>query len=208
MNTQNNTSTDTTSPNSGYSVTPLFPSLILRTTVPEYQELLPLAYEQRDKHDGLMASNMGGWHSPLQPIPEVLHQYMPFPKWGGVCWYMINCNLQGNYSHTHPNNDWAGVLWLKVPRKHAANLEFEHPDCFGQYNAMNSIAEYHPQVREQYNYYPAWSFPPQEGQMLLFPASLRHRVYFSQSTHDRVALSFNLALPIDGESNKIKGEVE
>ena len=48
------------------------PSLILRTTVPEYQELLLLAYEQRDKHDGLLASNMGGWHSPLQPIPEVL----------------------------------------------------------------------------------------------------------------------------------------
>ena len=108
---------------------------------------------------------------------------------------MINENMQGNYSHTHPQNDWAGVLWLKVPKEHAAKLEFEHPDCFAQYNTINSINQYHPEVQEQYNYWQAYSFPPKEGVMLLFPASLRHRVYFSQSNEDRISLSFNLALP-------------
>ena len=193
MNTPKTTSTDTTSQNSGYSVTPLFPSLILRTTVPEYEQLLPLAYEQRDKHDGLMASNMGGWHSPLQPIPELLHQYMPFPKWGGVCWYMINCNLQGNYSHTHPNNDWAGVLWLKVP-PNAAKLEFEHPDCFAQYDAIQSIHDNNPTIQQQTNYYKAYSFTPKEGQLLMFPSSLRHRVYFSNTNEERISMSFNIKI--------------
>ena len=32
--------------------------------------------------------------------------------------------------------------------------------------------------------------------MLIFPASLRHRVYFSSTDDERIALSFNIELPI------------
>ena len=197
MNTQSNTSSNTGLPSTSYSPIPLFPSIVLQTTAPTSltKELAETAYKQRAENDSVEASNMGGWHSPLQPIPKILHQYMPFPEWEGVCWYMINENMQGNYSHTHPQNDWAGVLWLKVPKEHAAKLEFEHPDCFAQYNTINSINQYHPEVQEQYNYWQAYSFPPKEGVMLMFPASLRHRVYFSQSNEDRISLSFNLSLP-------------
>jgi len=192
---QEHTSNSASAPDTNYSAIPLFPSIVLQTIVPTYQTLIDEAYKQQTENESVEASNMGGWHSPLQPIPKILHQYMPFPKWEGTCWYMINQNLQGNYSHTHPQNDWAGVLWLKVPKKHAAKLEFEHPDCFAQYNAINSINQYHPEVQQQYHYWQAYAFPPKEGQLILFPASLRHRVYFSQSEEDRVSLSFNLALP-------------
>lgn len=170
---------------------PLFPTMVLQFDVPEYQSLLPQLNKlrQQDIH-GMKGSNMGGWHSNYQPIPELLHQYIPFPKWIGISWYMVNTNLQGNYSHQHPQNDWAGVLWLKVP-PNAAPLEFEHPDCFAQYKAIASLDK---DIRKQYNCYQVYAFPPKEGQMLMFPASLRHRVFFSQTEEERIAISFNLSL--------------
>ncbi len=189
------TSNNTRSQDTNYNAIPLFPSIVLQTTVPNFEELIDLAYAQRTEQESVIASNMGGWHSQLQPIPELLHKYMPFPEWEGTCWYMINGNMQGNYSHTHPQNDWAGVLWLKVPEEHGAKLEFEHPDCFAQYNAINSMNHYHPDVQDKFNYWQAYAFPPIAGHMLMFPASLRHRVYFSEATEDRISLSFNITLP-------------
>ena len=177
-----------------YDVRPLFPSLVLETRVPEYRSLVEIVYKQRDKHDGLQASNIGGWHSPIQPIPELLHKYIPFSKWKGACWYMINGFTHGNYSHTHPNNHWSGVLWIKVPSLNPAELVFEHPDRFAQFGAIQSIGDKYPDVKESYNYVPSFSYPPEEGKMLLFPASLRHHVRISQSSTDRIVLSFNLTL--------------
>ena len=169
----------------------MFPSLILLQEVSEYKELLEVVTKlRRQDPKGVSASNMGGWHSQFQRLPDIIQRQIPFPKYKGNCWYMVNTNLQGNYSHQHPRNDWAGVLWLKVPED-AAKLEFEHPDCFGQYQAMDSVD---PALREQYNYYQAYAFPPKEGQMLIFPASLRHRVYFSNTDEERIALSFNIDL--------------
>lgn len=173
---------------------PVFPTLILKYDVPEYQDLLPELNKLRQQDtQGMQASNMGGWHSNYQPIPELLHKYIPFPYTSSLAWYMVNTNLQGNYSHQHPRNDWAGVLWLKTP-PNSAPLEFEHPDCFAQYNAIQSILTHHNNIAKEYNYYQVYSFIPTEGQLLLFPASLRHRVYFSQTQEERIALSFNLAL--------------
>ena len=188
----NNSNQETTS----CSAISVFPSLILLQEVSEYKELLEVVTKlRRQDPNGVSASNMGGWHSPLQPFPELLQKYIPFPEFSGTCWYMVNTNMQGNYSHQHPNNDWSGVLWLKVPETEA-KLEFEHPDCFAQYNAMNSIQHYHPDIQKEYNYYQAYAFPPKEGTMLIFPASLRHRVYFSSTDDERIALSFNIELPI------------
>ena len=171
---------------------PLFPTMVFRIDeVPGWETLLDTVSKlRRQDIQGMNASNMGGWHSNYQDLPDVIKQCIPFKKYGGLCWYMVNTNLQGNYSHQHPRNDWAGVLWLKVPED-AAKLEFEHPDCFGQYQAMDSVD---PALREQYNYYQAYAFPPREGQMLIFPASLRHRVYFSNTDEERIALSFNIDL--------------
>jgi len=171
---------------------PLFPTMVLQFHVPNYTDLLPELNKLRQQDQrGMKASNMGGWHSNYQPLPDLLSPYIPFPYTSSLAWYMVNTNLQGNYSHQHPQNDWAGVLWLKVP-PNAAQLEFEHPDCFAQYKAINSLT---PELQKQYNYYSVYAFPPKEGQMLLFPASLRHRVYFSNTDEERIALSFNISLP-------------
>ena len=173
---------------------PVFPTLILSYEIPEYEQLLPELNRLRQQDTkGMSASNMGGWHSNYQPLPDLIHPYIPFPYKTSLAWYMVNTNLQGNYSHQHPRNDWAGVLWLKTP-PNSAPLEFEHPDCFAQYNAITSIREHHKQIAEQYYYHQVYSFTPKAGQMLLFPASLRHRVYFSETDEERIALSFNLAL--------------
>lgn len=194
-NTLNDTNTQTNSINC--NVTSLFPTPILQFDhIEGYETLLDDAYAlKRQSVEGIKASNQGGWHSPLVPIPKLILPYIPFPKYDGVAWYMINTNLQGNYAHQHPRNDWAGVLWLKIPDEEA-HLEFEHPDCFGQYGAIDSIRVYHPHIQQEFNYYQAYAFPPKEGRMLIFPAALRHRVHYSKTDEERVAISFNLKLPI------------
>ena len=193
-NTSNDTNTQTN--NISCSVTPLFPSLIFQFDVPEYATLLDEVQKLRRQDAlGKQASNMGGWHSQLVDIPDLIKQYITFPEWSGVCWYMVNTNLQGNYSHTHPQSDWSGVLWLKVPKDSPAQLEFEHPDCFAQYNVIESVHRHFPDTQEMYNHFQAYAFTPVEGRMLLFPSSLRHRVYFSDTDEERIAMSFNIKLP-------------
>ena len=36
---------------------------------------------------------MGGWHSPLQPFPELLQKYIPFPNLMGRVgtWLILTC---------------------------------------------------------------------------------------------------------------------
>lgn len=193
---QESTSNDTNSQTSNINcnVIPVFPSLILSFEVPEYQELLPLCDKlRRQDPKGKAASNMGGWHSQWQEIPELIRKYIPFPNFRGIAWYMVNVNLQGNCNHHHPQNDWAGVLWLKVP-PNAAKLEFEHPDCFAQYDAIQSIHDNNPTIQQQTYYHKAYSFVPKEGQLLMFPSSLRHRVYFSNTNEERISMSFNIKI--------------
>lgn len=171
-------------------VTPIFPTLLLQTKVKEYKDLIDIAYYLQKNEDGMQASNMGGWHSSLQPIPKVLERYIPFENWDGTSWYNINQNLQGNYSHTHPDNHWSGVLWLKVPDPNV-KLEFEHPDCFAQTRCVDSLNE---DLKERYNYWKSWKVTPVEGLLVMFPSSLRHRVYISNTNEDRISLSFNIHL--------------
>ena len=175
-------------------IIPVFPTLILSCDVLEYGDLLCDVEKLRDiDKEGIQASNMGGWHSNYQPLPDMIEKCIPFPFKEGYCWYMVNGNLHGNYSHTHPNSDWSGVLWLKVP-PNAAQLEFEHPDYFAQYKAIESIRNNYSDFANRSKYVQTYVFPPIEGHMLIFPSSLRHRVYFSETEEERVALSFNLVL--------------
>jgi len=168
------------------NVLPLFPSLLFIDDVPDYQQLLPVK-----DHPGVQASNMGGWHSDIKSIPEQLYPYIPFAKFTGHCWYNINTIHQGNYSHQHPDNDWSGVLYLKVPDSQA-KIEFENPQLFEQYPALRSIHQFHPQLTQHYNYYKAYPFTPVEGKIIIFPSSLRHRVLLSTTDEERISLSFNI----------------
>ena len=181
----------------GHTVIPVFPSLLFIHDVPEYKELLPVVQNLKNNDPtGLQMSNMGGWHSQFQRLPDIIQRQIPFPKYKGNCWYMVNTNLQGNYSHTHPGNDWSGVLWLKVPEEEA-KLEFEHPDLFAQFDTIKSVTNFYPQLQEQFNYFNAYSFVPVEGKMIIFPSSLRHRVYYSTTDEERISLSFNIKVDYD-----------
>jgi len=177
------------------SVLPVFPSLLFIDDVPDYQDILPTVYKLRTE-EGIQKSNMGGWHSTMQPLPTQLHPHIPFPKFQANCWYNINTNNQGNYSHQHPDNDWSGVLYLKLP-PNPAKIEFEHPDLFSQFRSLNSIQQHHPKLQQHYNYYKSYPYTPVEGRMLLFQAALRHRVYLSTTDEERISLSFNIRIDDD-----------
>ena len=61
-----------------------------------------------------------------------------------------------------------------------------------------SISVKNYEVKEDFkkktNCYPGYWIPPKEGTMLLFPASVVHRVHVCQSDEDRISAAFNLAL--------------
>ena len=44
--------------------------------------------------------------------------------------------------------------------------------------------------------YPVYMFPPTEGTILLFPASIMHKVESNQSDEDRISVAFNLTFRI------------
>lgn len=171
----------------------LFPSLVFQYQITdlEKKELLEQCYKLRKQSPvSEQNSNMGGWHSPHIPTPEQILKYLPFQSSNTISWFMVNNYGHGNSSHSHPRNDWSGVVYLKSPDPEAY-IEFEHPQCFEQFTLLHSLPK---ELKDQYNAWQAYKIPPVENTMLLFPASLRHRVYANNTHEDRVALSFNIKL--------------
>ena len=174
-------------------ITALFPSLVFhyQITDDEKTHLLEQCYKLKNQSPkSQQHSNMGGWHSPLIDVPQIILDYLPFEYTSHVAWYMVNNYGHGNSSHNHPRNDWSGVVYLKSPDPEAW-IEFEHPQCFEQYQLLSSIDK---SIKDQYNAWQAFKFPPVENNMILFPASLRHRVYANNTHEDRISLAFNFAL--------------
>ena len=101
----------------------------------------------------------------------------------------ININGKGNFnsSHNHPGCHMSGVFWIKTP-PNCGNISFQSPHSFTHANEMSRYKE---EFRARTNSYPAYDFAPREGNILLFPASLIHRVDVCQSNEDRISAITN-----------------
>lgn len=95
-------------------------------------------------------------------------------------WCNVNNPGSENYLHSHPGNFMSGVLWLQA--KDTGILEF---------------------VPNNYLYklsHPAWPFhgvsryEPADGDILIFPSYLLHRVERNQSNKDRISIAFDIGL--------------
>jgi len=176
-----------------YKVRTLFPSLVFEYQITEIerQDLLDKCYKLKNQSPkSEQNSNMGGWHSLHIPTPDQILKYIPFEYSSTISWYMVNNYGHGNSSHCHPRSDWSGVVYLKSPDPEAY-IEFEHPQCFEQYRLLETIPT---DLKDKYCAWQAYKIMPQERTMLLFPASLRHRVFPNNTHEDRVSLSFNIKL--------------
>ena len=192
----------------------LFPTVIHEIKVKKFKshkkELLKFVYKQREKDpQGVAFSNRGGWQSQpnyvqfnnilLSILSDTLRDYfnnnvLDMSREMRVNNLWININKKGDHNipHNHPGCHIAGVFWIRSPPG-CGNLEMQSPHHF---TSAAEIEMYTEEFQEKSGAYPFYMFPPTEGTILLFPASLIHRVDVCQSNEDRISAAFNLTFKL------------
>ena len=100
------------------------------------------------------------------------------------CWANISPPGAGHFGHTHPNNYLSGVYYVRTPPG-ANSITFHDP------RIQTNIIAPHFHKTDQHNALSA-TVPVQEGRMILFPSWLLHSVHPSQSSEERMSISFNI----------------
>ena len=154
--------------------------------------LFPLikAWSKKDKSEKKTNAG-GGWHSPTDMNKkkeykslteelfamqeEVYKDYGMEPKPGlGNMWANINYPGAYNRQHIHPNSQWSGVYYVKVP-ENSGGLYLEDPRP-GPNIIMPRRMEGIPKALWRVVGYPAI-----EGQITMFPAWVPHSVHLNES---------------------------
>ena len=198
----------------------LFPTPIYFKMVKDPKKLnktlFPLikAWSKTDKGEEKTNSG-GGWHSPTnmnfkkeyKPLTDELFimQEEIYKDYGmaakaalGNMWANINNPGAYNKQHIHPNSQWSGVYYVKVP-KNSGRLFVEDPRP-GPNMVMPRRLDGLPKGLWRVVAYPAI-----EGQIIMFPAWLPHGVEINKSKEkgekgSRVSVSFNfIQLTDDGK---------
>ncbi len=189
----------------------LFPSIVHQLQVENFQRdnLIQFVEDEiRKDPQGLERTNRGGWHSHLNyhkydnplscTIVQSLFKYFSNTEIFRdniefrITSMWINVNLKGDYniSHNHPNSHFSAVFWVRIPES-SGKLEFTSPHGF-THNL--EILNYSDDFRNRVNSHTSFYFEPEEGTILLFPASLYHDVSPNESNSDRISVAFNIKL--------------
>ena len=160
---------------------------------------------QKNDENGLSKSNRGGWHSENFKLTDQnsiqfkfaleLQKYIfdTFIKFGWVAknnirikemWSIINKKNDFNVVHTHPNCFLSAAYYVKAP-KDCGKFIIENPNI-AKRHSFPSIAE-----RNELNSF-ITSIDVNEGDLLLFPGYLPHKVAKNESEEDRIVISFNV----------------
>ena len=189
----------------------LFPTPIYMKMAKDFKKLnkslFPLikAWSKKDKSE-IKTNAGGGWHSPTamnfkdeyKPLTKELFtmQNEIYKDYGmrdvpalGNMWANINYPGAYNKTHIHPNSQWSGVYYVKVP-KNSGSLWVEDPRP-GPNIMLPRRHEGLPKALWRVVLY-----PPNEGQIIMFPAWLPHGVEMNESKEKgekgwRVSVSFN-----------------
>jgi uncharacterized protein (TIGR02466 family) len=189
----------------------LFPTPIYFKMVKDHQKLnkylFPLikAWSKKEKSETKTNAG-GGWHSSTKMNKKKEYdtltnelfqmQYDIFKDYGmidkpglGNMWANINYPGAYNKQHIHPNSQWSGVYYVKVPKK-SGRLFVEDPRA-GPNIMLPRRVEGIPKALWRVVIYPAI-----EGQMIMFPGWLPHGVEMNESKEKgekgwRVSVSFN-----------------
>ena len=161
---------------------------------------------QKEDLNGLTKSNRGGWHSKDFKLTDQnsiqfkfaleLQKYIfdTFQKFGWETgknniritqmWAIINKKNDFNIVHTHPNSYLSAAYYVKAPK-----------DC-GKFQVENlNIARRHssPEIikKNELNAQ-VGGLEINEGDLLIFPGYLPHKVAKNESNEDRIVISFNV----------------
>ena len=157
---------------------------------------------------GQIKSNRGGWHSPNFKLTDKntiqfkfgleLQKYIlkTFQTLGwktenknisiNAMWAIINKKNDFNVVHTHPNSYLSAAYYVSAPR-----------DC-GKFQIESlNIAKRHsyPEILQnnELNAHVA-GIEVSEGDLLIFPGYLPHKVAMNESDQDRIVISFNVGI--------------
>ena len=188
-----------------------FPQPIFRYKVENYKtfnkELEEYIYKLKEEdNEGVVRSNRGGWHSKSFKVREKgtiqnrftqeLSKYIfdVIQTYGWKCvpervvvsemWAIINKPRDFNVIHTHPNAYLSAAYYVKAPEK-AGRFVIENPLSVARHSYPAHA------TKTEYNIKAA-ALDIEEGDLLLFPAYLPHKVNENKSDDDRIVISFNV----------------
>ena len=99
-------------------------------------------------------------------------------------WAIINKKDNFNIRHTHPNCNLSAAYYVKAPKK-CGRFQVENPNIAKRH----SYPEIN--VRNELNTEGA-GIDINEGDLLIFPGYLPHKVGRNESNEDRIVISFNV----------------
>ena len=190
-----------------------FPLPIFRYKVENYgtfnKELKEYIYKLKEEdNEGVIRSNRGGWHSKSFAVREkgsIQHRFTQalssyifdaIKCYGWKCiperivvsemWAIINKPRDFNVIHTHPNAYLSAAYYVKAP-ENAGKFVIEHPLSVARhsYPAIEKKTEFNVKGA---------ALNIEEGDLLLFPAYLPHKVNENKSDQDRIVISFNVQI--------------
>ena len=158
------------------------------------------AYSLKSADDGgVVRSNVGGWHSSKQSnIPKYMNNLLDsfcdiiqknitngeevsVDNW----WFNINHKGVLNTHHSHPGADYSLVYYVKT-HEDCGDLILKRSDDKVLFN------------REFVHHYemenPDCLIKPEDGQLVIFPAWLKHSVDINRNNNDRISLAVNFVL--------------
>ena len=190
-----------------------FPEPIFKYKFEDYEsfnkDLKSYIYElQKEGSSGQIKSNRGGWHSPNFKLADnnsiqfkfavELQKYIlkTFQTLGwktenknisiNAMWAIINKRNDFNVVHTHPNSYLSAAYYVSAP-KNCGKFQVE---------SLN-IAKRHsyPEIlkNNELNTHVA-GLEVNEGDLLIFPGYLPHKVAMNESEQDRIVISFNVGV--------------
>ena len=155
---------------------------------------------------GMKLSNSGGWHSPyfkigeselLKDFVKIIQKYLSEIitidfGWAfrndkvmiEAMWSVINKKNSFNVRHSHPNCMLSAAYYVKAP-KNCGKFQVE---------SLNTAKRYwYPEIKNknELNMDVVGIFI-EEGDLLIFPGYLPHKVSKNESDEDRIVISFNV----------------
>ena len=189
----------------------LFPEPVFKYKINNYEklnkDLSSYIYNlYKDDNNGIERSNRGGWHSKnfklsepnsiQKKFAEEIQKYIliSFQNMGWKIkdknirikdmWAIINKKNNFNVIHTHPNCYLSAAYYVKAP-KNCGKFYIENPNIAKRY--------FYPEVvnKNELNGDVA-GIEINEGELLLFPGYLPHKVGKNETDDDRIVISFNV----------------
>ena len=161
-------------------------------------KLKDLCFSEKEKNQGRVVSNVGGWQSNVNPLDLSLFSEFEkivsdFSMQHGMPddmkiinhWININDYKSFNRRHRHTNAVWSAVLYIQVP---------ENSGVIRFYNPAHDEMQYEWSKVNQFTHFNSaiWRITPEPGDLFIFPAWLDHEVEPNMNQNEeRISIAFN-----------------